>query len=103
MSFLPFSDLCDYAEKWRGFAYSQFVLLGQFYRWKLYCQMGKQDHVLHSYCLWPCDLSGALQILVEKRLVESTLGFRNEHLAGEERNRIQCIFAIIKSQNISDF
>merc|ERR1711953_938170 len=47
-----YCDLCDYAEKWRGFAYSQFVLLGQFYRWKLYCQMGKQDHVLHCFCLW---------------------------------------------------
>lgn len=35
------SDLCDYAEKWSRIAYCKFVLLGQFHRWQLYCQMGK--------------------------------------------------------------
>ena len=70
MSFLPFSDLCDYAEKWRGFAYSQFVLLGQFYRWKLYCQMGKQDHVLHCFCLWIGDLKRMDFKLGKRRIFE---------------------------------
>lgn len=28
------------------------VLLGQHNRWELHCEMGKQDHVLHSLSLW---------------------------------------------------
>ena len=65
---LFFSDLCDYAEKWRWIAYSQLVLLGQFYRWKLYGQMGKQDHVLHCFCLWTGDLK-RMDLKLEKRRI----------------------------------
>ena len=46
----------DHAKKRRRSAHGQLMLLGQHNRWQLHCQMGKQNHVLHSERVWTLDL-----------------------------------------------